>query len=78
MTMRVGIAGTGTMGEVHAKAWRNVGVELAGFTSLHQAQTQDLDAGAHILERLLLKLPYALRPDLLPLDNLPNVNSIAC
>jgi myo-inositol 2-dehydrogenase/D-chiro-inositol 1-dehydrogenase len=42
MTMRVGIAGTGTMGEVHAKAWRNVGAELAGFTSLRLAQTRDL------------------------------------
>jgi predicted dehydrogenase len=42
MTMRIGIAGTGTMGEVHAKAWRTVGAELAGFTSLRQAQTRDL------------------------------------
>jgi myo-inositol 2-dehydrogenase/D-chiro-inositol 1-dehydrogenase len=42
MTMRVGIAGTGIMGEVHAKAWRNAGAELAGFTSLRLAQTRDL------------------------------------
>jgi myo-inositol 2-dehydrogenase / D-chiro-inositol 1-dehydrogenase len=42
MTMRVGIAGTGTMGEVHAKAWREAGAELAGFTSLRLAQAEDL------------------------------------
>jgi myo-inositol 2-dehydrogenase/D-chiro-inositol 1-dehydrogenase len=42
MTMRVGIAGTGTMGEVHAKAWRTVGAELAGFSSLRHAQARDL------------------------------------
>jgi predicted dehydrogenase len=42
MTMRVGIAGTGTMGEVHAKAWRTVGAELAGFASLRHAQARDL------------------------------------
>jgi len=30
------------MGEVHAKAWRTVGAELAGFTSLRHAQTCDL------------------------------------
>jgi myo-inositol 2-dehydrogenase/D-chiro-inositol 1-dehydrogenase len=40
--MRVGIAGTGTMGEVHAKAWRTVGAELAGFVSLRHGQTRDL------------------------------------
>src|SRR5260221_5830416 len=41
MTMRVGIAGTGTMGEVHAAAWRSTDAELIGCTSarLDQAET---------------------------------------
>src|SRR5260221_1711504 len=41
MTMRVGIAGTGTMGEVHAAAWRSTDAELIGCTSprLEQAET---------------------------------------
>jgi myo-inositol 2-dehydrogenase/D-chiro-inositol 1-dehydrogenase len=42
MPMRVGIAGTGTMGEVHAAAWRKTGAELAGCTSVRQAQSEDL------------------------------------
>jgi myo-inositol 2-dehydrogenase/D-chiro-inositol 1-dehydrogenase len=42
MTMRVGIVGAGTMGEVHAAAWRNVGAELAGCTSIRRAQSEDL------------------------------------
>jgi myo-inositol 2-dehydrogenase/D-chiro-inositol 1-dehydrogenase len=40
--MRVGIAGAGTMGEVHAAAWRNAGAELVGCTSAHRAQREDL------------------------------------
>ena len=40
--MRVGIVGAGTMGEVHAAAWRNAGAELAGCTSVRRAQSEDL------------------------------------
>jgi predicted dehydrogenase len=40
--MRIGIAGTGTMGAVHAAAWRNAGAELVGCTSAHPAQSNDL------------------------------------
>jgi predicted dehydrogenase len=36
--MRVGIIGTGTMGEVHTAAWKAVGVELAGCSSSNSAQ----------------------------------------
>jgi predicted dehydrogenase len=42
MTMRVGIAGTGTMGEVHAAAWRNTDAELIGCTSAHSDQAEAL------------------------------------
>jgi myo-inositol 2-dehydrogenase/D-chiro-inositol 1-dehydrogenase len=42
MPMRVGIAGAGTMGEVHAAAWRNAGAELAGCMSARHAQSIDL------------------------------------
>ena len=38
--MRVGIIGTGTMGEVHAAAWQAIGVELAGCSSSNPAQTE--------------------------------------
>jgi myo-inositol 2-dehydrogenase/D-chiro-inositol 1-dehydrogenase len=38
--MRVGIVGTGTMGEVHATAWNTIGVELAGCASSTPAQTE--------------------------------------
>jgi predicted dehydrogenase len=41
-SMRVGIAGAGTMGEVHAAAWRNAGAELVGCTSAHPAQSAGL------------------------------------
>ena len=37
--MRVGLIGTGTMGEVHAAAWQAIGVELAGCSSSNLAQT---------------------------------------
>jgi predicted dehydrogenase len=40
--MRVGIVGAGTMGKVHAAAWRSVGAELVGCTSAHPAQSADL------------------------------------
>src|SRR5690242_11414518 len=36
--MRVGIVGTGTMGAVHAAAWRVIGANLVGCTSLHAGQ----------------------------------------
>ncbi len=42
MPMRVGIAGAGTMGEIHAAAWLNAGAELSGCTSLRRAQSEDL------------------------------------
>ena len=38
--MRVGIVGTGTMGEVHAVAWQAIGVQLAGCSSSNSAQAQ--------------------------------------
>jgi myo-inositol 2-dehydrogenase / D-chiro-inositol 1-dehydrogenase len=40
--MRVGIAGVGTMGEVHAAAWRRTGAELIACTSTRRAQSEDL------------------------------------
>jgi myo-inositol 2-dehydrogenase/D-chiro-inositol 1-dehydrogenase len=40
--MRVGIVGAGTMGEVHAAAWRAIGAELVGCTSLRLAQREAL------------------------------------
>jgi len=40
--MRVGIVGAGTMGEVHAAAWRATGADLVGCTSLHLAQREAL------------------------------------
>jgi myo-inositol 2-dehydrogenase/D-chiro-inositol 1-dehydrogenase len=40
--MRVGIVGTGTMGEVHAAAWRSTGAELIGCTSTNQEQAEAL------------------------------------
>lgn len=40
--MRVGIVGAGTMGEVHAAAWRATDAELVGCTAAHQAQTEAL------------------------------------
>jgi predicted dehydrogenase len=40
--MRVGIAGTGTMGEVHAAAWRRTDAELIGCTSAHSDQAAAL------------------------------------
>src|SRR5258708_36339127 len=42
MTMRVGIAGTGTMGEVHAAAWRSTDAELIGCTSAQLDQAEAL------------------------------------
>jgi predicted dehydrogenase len=38
--MRVGIVGAGTMGAVHAAAWRAIGAELVGCTSLHAGQRE--------------------------------------
>ena len=38
--MRIGIAGTGTMAEVHAAAWRTIGAELTGCASLSPAQAE--------------------------------------
>jgi predicted dehydrogenase len=38
--MRIGIAGIGTMAEVHAAAWYTVGVEIAGCSSLNPTQTE--------------------------------------
>ena len=38
--MRVGIIGTGTMGEVHAAAWQAIGAELAGCSSSNPAQAE--------------------------------------
>jgi predicted dehydrogenase len=38
--MRIGIVGTGTMAEVHAAAWRTVGAEIAGCSSLNPAQAE--------------------------------------
>lgn len=40
--MRVGIAGAGTMGEVHAAAWRRTEAELVGCVSAHRAQSENL------------------------------------
>ena len=40
--MRVGIVGAGTMGQVHAAAWKATEAELVGCTSVHRAQTEDL------------------------------------
>src|SRR5258708_9995647 len=40
--MRVGIAGTGTMGEVHAAAWRNTDAELIGCMSARSDQAEAL------------------------------------
>jgi myo-inositol 2-dehydrogenase/D-chiro-inositol 1-dehydrogenase len=40
--MRVGIIGTGTMGEIHAAAWQTTDAELVGCTSLHPAQREAL------------------------------------
>ncbi len=40
--MRVGIIGTGTMGEIHAAAWRSTDAELVGCSSLHAAQRDAL------------------------------------
>jgi myo-inositol 2-dehydrogenase / D-chiro-inositol 1-dehydrogenase len=45
--MRVGIIGTGTMGEVHAAAWKAIGVQLAGCTSSNSAQAQALAERYH-------------------------------
>jgi len=42
MSMRVGIAGTGTMGAVHAAAWRTAGAELVCCTSAHPSQSAAL------------------------------------
>src|SRR3981081_880010 len=42
MTMRVGIAGTGTMGEVHAAAWRSTDAELIGCISAPSGQDEEL------------------------------------
>jgi myo-inositol 2-dehydrogenase/D-chiro-inositol 1-dehydrogenase len=42
MSMRVGIIGAGTMGKVHAAAWRSVAAELVGCTSAHPAQSAEL------------------------------------
>jgi predicted dehydrogenase len=38
--MRIGIAGTGTMAEVHATAWRTIGAEFAGCSSLNPTQAE--------------------------------------
>src|ERR1700752_4784743 len=38
--MRVGIIGTGTMGEVHAAAWKAIGARLAGCSSSNSAQAE--------------------------------------
>jgi predicted dehydrogenase len=38
--MLVGIVGTGTMGAVHAAAWRAIGADLVGCTSLHAVQRE--------------------------------------
>jgi predicted dehydrogenase len=40
--MRIGIAGTGTMGEVHAAAWRSIGAELIGCSSTQPDQAKVL------------------------------------
>ncbi|MBV9275443.1 MAG: Gfo/Idh/MocA family oxidoreductase [Verrucomicrobia bacterium] len=39
--MRIGIAGAGTMAEVHAAAWRSLGANLVGYVSLRSAGTDD-------------------------------------
>ncbi|MFZ0505510.1 MAG: Gfo/Idh/MocA family oxidoreductase [Chthoniobacterales bacterium] len=39
--MRVGIIGTGTMGEVHAAAWQSAGAELTGCFSSNPAQAEE-------------------------------------
>lgn len=41
-SMRVGIVGAGTMGEIHAAAWRATDAELVGCTSLHPVQRETL------------------------------------
>ena len=40
--MRIGIAGTGTMGTIHAAARRNASAELVGCASAHPAQSNEL------------------------------------
>jgi myo-inositol 2-dehydrogenase/D-chiro-inositol 1-dehydrogenase len=40
--MRIGIVGTGTMGEVHAAAWRSTDAELIGCASSHPDQAETL------------------------------------
>jgi predicted dehydrogenase len=40
--MRIGIAGTGTMGELHAAAWQNTDAELIGCVSTHAGQAEAL------------------------------------
>lgn len=39
--MRIGLVGTGTMGEVHAAAWQSVGAELVGCFSSNSVQAED-------------------------------------
>ncbi len=38
--MRIGIAGTGTMADVHASAWNTIGAELTGCTSSNPTQAE--------------------------------------
>jgi myo-inositol 2-dehydrogenase/D-chiro-inositol 1-dehydrogenase len=38
--MRLGIIGTGTMGEVHAAAWQSIGAELTGCSSSNLTQAE--------------------------------------
>jgi myo-inositol 2-dehydrogenase / D-chiro-inositol 1-dehydrogenase len=40
--MRIGIVGTGTMGEVHAAAWRSTNAELIGCSSAHADQAETM------------------------------------
>jgi predicted dehydrogenase len=46
--MRIGIAGTGTMAEVHAAAWHTIGAELTGCSSSNLIQAEAFGARHNI------------------------------
>ena len=48
--MRVGIVGAGTMGAVHAAAWRSTEARLIGCVSAQQSQSDQL-AALHEIRR---------------------------
>ena len=59
--LKVGIIGTGAMGQIHAQSWRDLGVEIAGFVSrsgvsaeslAHQYQTKAYPSLAALLPHI--------------------------